>query len=101
MKLSEEMVLGSTMIRHVHHVGNEVEEGCALQCAGTAAGPKRRSSQKRHPWADKILFEYPCECVIASIPVKAFEIIMHLNDRHKWSIDEIAQWVASVEPLSL
>lgn len=25
-------------------------------------------------------------------------IALHLNDHHKWSIDQIAEWVATVEP---
>jgi len=96
MKLSELMILGSTLVRHVPHSGSPLitKEGCALQIADYAAG--MGNLRYSHSWAYGFN-QTTCPACQDSMPSVAYAVV-HLNDNHKWSIDQIAQWVASVEP---
>lgn len=99
MKLSEAIILGSTMIRHRPYAGSSSgPEGCAIQCAMAATG-KQGTTQcgNLFPWfyAHKEVNCPSCGDLLTSVSrVVAF----HLNDEHKWPIDKIAEWVARYEP---
>jgi hypothetical protein len=91
MRISELMVLGSTLIQHVPFSGDGKTNGCAIQCAVKAAG---RSLTEGWLSYYRLVNCEECGCEEAN---PAFMVI-HLNDFHRWPIDKIAQWVASVEP---
>lgn len=99
MKLSELMILGSTLVKHVPYSGNPLitGDGCALQIADYAAG--MGNLRYSHSWAYGLNQTACPECHDSMLSV-AYAVV-HLNDCHKWSIDTIAQWVASVEPASV
>ena len=99
MKLSELMILGSTLVRHVPYSGNPLvtREGCALQIADYAAG--MGNLRYSHSWAYGFN-QTICPACHDSMRNAAYAVV-HLNDCHKWSIDKIAQWVASVEPTTI
>jgi hypothetical protein len=98
MKLSELMILGSTLVKHVPYSGNPLitREGCALQIADYAAG--MGNLRYSHSWAYGSN-QTTCPACQESMLNVAYAVV-HLNDCHKWSIDKIAQWVASAEPAS-
>jgi hypothetical protein len=101
MKLSEAMILGSTMIRHVDHGGNSIlsQYGCALECAGAAHGNNYKFYNSMDSRTQPIIWRLISFCPACKAEASIGEIIaFHLNDRHKWPIDRIAEWVASVEP---
>lgn len=96
MRLSEAMILGSTMIRHVDRPASGIDEGCALQCADIATGPYRgfQALVEENPFLSQ-----RCPCPACGESATGFAVVAkHLNDTHKWSIDRIAEWVASIEP---
>jgi len=99
MKLSELMILGSTLVKHVPYSGNPLvtRDGCALQIADYAAG--MGNLRYSHSWVYGLNQTACPECHDSLLSV-AYTVV-HLNDGHRWSIDAIAQWVASVEPASV
>ena len=101
MRLSEAMILGSTMIRHGRPGSEGTGEGCALQCAAKALTDNQSYSRpqfdKLYPGLFDSRFPIACSCCDYTAPSMA-RFIMHLNDYHKLTIDAIAEWVATVEP---
>ena len=79
------------MIKHVSHVSGG-GEGCAIQCAVAA----NMLDTNDMDWMNMQPANCP-ECKKFHSVVGG--VIVHLNDDHKWNLDCIAQWVASVEPL--
>jgi hypothetical protein len=104
MKLSEAILLGSTLRPQIkgHLFGDG--RSCALGAAGEAIGaqPKDCPSsweviRKEWPWTQVSLFPCPA-CWRATGASKALVLIAHLNDFHGWTRQRTAEWVASVEP---
>lgn len=98
MRLSEEMILGSTIRPHSGRHSHDSSRGCALQLANTAVGVGHAvtsASFDRHPWLQNTKGMCP-ECNQTDT---LFGIVaLHLNDEHKWSLTSIAEYVASIEP---
>lgn len=104
MNLSEAIRLGSTLRPQIggHLFGDG--RSCALGAAGEAIGaePKDCASswtqiRSTWPWTLQTSFLCPA-CWRPGRPVKALDLITHLNDFHRWTRERIAVWVASVEP---
>ena len=95
MKLSERMILGATLIKHVPRASGD-GEGCAIQCAVQANAEDTTDMDWIHNRTH--VGGCPARCNRMWTQSTVGGIIVHLNDDHKWSIDRIAQWVASVEP---
>lgn len=98
MKLSEAILLG-TMIRPQAFRALITDDGaCALGGALLAVGatgePALRSVRNRWPWA--LTVSANCPSCGRSCPV--FGVITHLNDNHRWAREQIAEWVAGIEP---
>lgn len=93
MRLSDRMMLGATLIRHVSHVSSD-GEGCAIQCACAATG-----SMADLDWIHSEPASCPVpECERGRQGLTVGVAIVHLNDDHKWNIERIADFVRSVEP---
>lgn len=99
MRLSDEIMLGATLERHIAGQGpiREGDGGCALQLACLARGDQKKkwslATFSAHPWTSQ---NRKCPaCVTTST---ARYVIYHLNDQHAWTIEQIADWVRSVEP---
>lgn len=100
MRLSEKMILGSTLKRHTHQVsvrGNE--EGCALQLAGVL-------DEQGHWVSYEVMQQFANRpssvCPVCNYTGSFFNVIAnHLNDCHQWSIDAIAEWVDQFEPVEI
>jgi len=121
MKLSEAILLGSTVLRpkagRFYFSGED--SGCVLGMAAVANGctfvPRTRqisakdqrtvnSEEVFGDWLLRVVMR-PCECGPANIPreMRIKDIIAHLFDCHvmekqNWTIDQLASWVASWEP---
>jgi hypothetical protein len=97
MKLSEAMILGSTMIKHVGHAARMGDgQGCAIQCAMEATGTRGTVEMDgRFPW----FYEGSVSCPVCGEEQLRYSQVVayHLNDFHKWPIDRIAEWVSQFE----
>ncbi len=68
---------------------------CALNAAAEAEGCKWEALFERHPYL-RTQLEL---CPVCDIKGSLSNIIaLHLNDRHRWSRERIADWVATIEP---
>jgi hypothetical protein len=122
MKLSDAILLGSTMVA-AEADGQyfpENQAGCALGMAAIAKGCRfHRVPRGSLPLVDRrtmgvegvlgnwvlALVARPCQCwrffTPREMPIK--DIIAHLFDRHvmvrkDWTLDQLAEWVKTVEP---
>lgn len=97
MRYSERMVLESTIRKHVPGVSTLETEGCALQLAGILDKSGHWSSRKALDFfctQDKM--NIPCpQC--GSIQTLFAVVAAHLNDMHKWNIDQIAEYFDQFE----
>jgi hypothetical protein len=116
MKLSEAILLGSTMLaaKPGGQYFSETKEGCALGMAAIANGctfrrvrriineNERRTLGVEAVWGQWILrvVKRPCECWILRVPreMRIKDIIAHLFDFHvmkkkNWTLDQLAAWV--------
>jgi anaerobic selenocysteine-containing dehydrogenase len=98
MKLSEAILLGAMMSPQAFRALFRDDGACALGAALLAVGPASEQSVhsvfKRWPWA--VTVSADCPGCGHSCPV--FGVITHLNDSHRWTREQIAGWVASIEP---
>ena len=108
MRLSEHMRLGSMLEPHLRYADfADGKGGCAMQMALVSLGERKNNWKfltKKFPWILEERFS-DCPCKDCSLGLAVIgelatpgAIIIHLNDGHKWHLDEIADWVASVEP---
>lgn len=97
MRLSEAILLGSTMRPQIRSRYITPDGTCALGAAGEAIGRKEFSGTAASivwPWLDRGTIPCPdCNGVTFTKWV-----IQHLNDDHKWTRERIAEWVATIEP---
>lgn len=116
MRLSEAIALGRTLIESVPYTRwDERGGGCALGMAESAMGLKRWSPQNslselwecsidQQPgfeWMTTAHFKAPCSCFDAGVCMSA--IIAHNFNEHvhgakDWTLDQLIDWVRSVEP---
>jgi hypothetical protein len=98
MKLSEAILLGAMMGPQAFRALFRDDGACALGAALLAVGPASEQSIRsvfdRWPWASTVSAN--CPGCGRSCPV--FGVITHLNDHHRWTREQIAGWVAGIEP---
>ena len=121
MKLSEAIVLGSTVLtsRAGGQFFSQSQSGCALGMAGVARGcefgPARGPVDARSRrtlgteavwgnWVMRIVMR-PCDCWRFRVPreMRIKDIVAHLFDYHvmvkrNWTIERLATWVKTMEP---
>jgi hypothetical protein len=121
MKLSEAILLGSTMLaaKPGGQYFSETKSGCALGMAAVASGctfhcvsrpvneNERRTLGAEGIWGQWVLrvVMRPCECWALRVPreMRIKDIIAHLFDFHvmkkeNWTLDQLAAWVQTWEP---
>jgi len=99
MKLSEAIFLGSKLGPQCFGVLRIDDATCAVGAAGVAMGNRSKDA-----WT--ILASWPWTTVTTEIKCPECEdicflvggLITHLNDTHSWTREQIADWVATVEP---
>lgn len=112
MKLSDAIALGRTAV--IPRAGVVLDEdggGCALGMAGVAAGTYTVGKAAVSVHELKVAFAWaletepvcPCSCPLMDLGYKASGIIGHLFDNHvfgrrDWTLDQLIDWVRSVEP---
>jgi len=93
MKLSEAISLASVLSPQA--IGRFEDDGggrCALASAFEAIGQSPVEYAEWN-WAKRV-----STCPVCGRKTRIAYLIMHLNDRHRWNRERIAQWVAAVEP---
>jgi hypothetical protein len=121
MKLSEAILLGSTMLaaKPGGQYFSETKSGCALGMAAIANGcsfhrvtraineNERRTLGAEGIWGQWVLrvVMRPCECWVLRVPrkMRIKDIVAHLFDFHvmkkkNWTLDQLAAWVQTWEP---
>ena len=117
MKLSEAILLGSTLVKPVR---GQSDDGNGGGCAYGMANRSSNSTFANPAWGDwdhhTELSQLPCGCSLykpmmgtdgntfsswhGQIP--AMHAIIHIFDQHvcdgDWTIERLAEWVASIEP---
>lgn len=102
MKLSDAIRLGAMLGPQIRGQYADHAGTCALGAAAVAvgAGVGARSISdcisETWPWVHTTFAISP-DCAICH-PTRVDSIILHLNDDAKWTREEIADWVATVEP---
>jgi hypothetical protein len=98
MKLSEAIRLGAMMMPQAFRTLLTDDGACALGAALLAVGARPeeavRSALNRWPWASTV----SADCPTCGRSRTVFRVITHLNDRHRWTREQIAKWVAGIEP---
>ena len=98
MKLSEAIRLGAMMMPQAFRTLLTDDGACALGAALLAVGARPeeavRSALNRWPWASTV----SADCPRCGRSRTVFRVITHLNDRHRWTREQIAEWVAGIEP---
>jgi hypothetical protein len=98
MRLSEAIRLGAMMspqaFRALFTDDGTCALGGALLAVGATGEPALRSVRNRWPWA----FTVSANCPSCGRSCHVFGVITHLNDNHRWPREQIATWVAGIEP---
>lgn len=94
MRLSDAMMLGATLRRHVNHAGTH-SEGCALQLAMAAVNYTAVAATWQEIFPVGGVRVCCPEC--GKGPISVDSVVMCLNDNHKWFIERIADWVRLIE----
>jgi hypothetical protein len=68
--------------------------GAALLAVGAPAGQAVRAALARWPWALALSVSCP-SCGRSRL---VCEVIVHLNDEHRWTREAIGTWIAEIEP---
>jgi hypothetical protein len=104
MKLSEAILLGSTLRPQIKGYLFADERSCALGAAGEAVGAEPKDCQatwefirNAWPWSQVLSFRCPA-CWRPRETWRVVDLIVHLNDFHSWTRQCTAAWVAAVEP---
>lgn len=91
MKLSEAIRIGSTLAPQGFGRYKDVAgRTCALGAAQAASALRNEIVENGSECAPS-----PCECYGTIYPVES--VIIHLNDHHRWTREQIADWVETVE----
>jgi len=96
MKLSEAIRLGSMLRPQAFGKIFDGKSSCAFGAAQEALGLHWDFPVViTWPWLDDPLI---CPACLLTEQLGAAVISSHLNDKHQWTREEIADWVATVEP---
>lgn len=124
MKLSEAILLGSTMLaaKPGGQYFSETKSGCALGMAAVARGcsfrrttqpinaNERRTLGAEGVWGQWVLrvVARPCDCWIFRMPrkMRIKDVIAHLFDVHvmkkkNWTLSQLVAWVQTWEPVEI
>lgn len=105
MKLSEAIRLGAMLKPQAFGQYGSVAS-CALRAATDALGIPPNKADSPDYDALKARYRYldvlqPCPvptCWLSGETDRALAVIYHLNDHHQWTREQIADWIATIEP---
>lgn len=98
MRLSEAIMLGSTLRPQTFTTWRDTVGTCAVGAALDAIGKEHGLSSDviaAWPWVFDSGYPCPAKCGMKS---RAGSIMIHLNDDHRWTRERIAEYVATIEP---
>ena len=96
MKLSEAISLGSILTPQAIGAFVDARGGrCALASAVHAIGHSLHALRYSEEWK---WTKRNTDCPECGSRASVAHVIAHLNDRHLWNRNRIAQWVAMIEP---
>ena len=109
MKLSEAIVLGSSVVRPLAGglASDPNRQTCAFMIAAAALGQPAcmwAKAPDAWPWITRQLYHVPCGCRgwDRYLPANYMTAIIHLFACHvatgEWTLEQLASWVAEVEP---
>ncbi len=102
MKLSDAIRLGAMLKPQGFNGIADGPTSCALTAAAEAVGVKARMAL--HPDYHVLMDRFPVLRQPGSCPlcdgafIRVMDVVWDLNDTHRWTRDQIADWVATVEP---
>lgn len=88
MRLSEAIRLGSMMKPQAFGAYHVRHKSCALGAARDAGFGKTQDDIN----AEALV------CPVCDIQLQQMVMVVHLNDRHRWTRERIADWVDTIEP---
>lgn len=96
MKLSEAIRLGAMLRPQVF--GDYFISGgsCAVGAAAEACGIAESGTQRFRVFEHSHVSVFARSCPVCGFPPS--NVVVHLNDWHRWTRERIADWVATVEP---
>ncbi len=100
MKLSEAIRLGAMLKPQAFSGAQWPEKSCALQAACDALGMDGTDVMPflaKYPWAHRKVTCPACNVMDKPRAIHCV-IAFHLNDDHRWTREQIADWVATIEP---
>ncbi len=109
MKLSEAIVLGSTVVRPPAGglASDPNRQTCAFMMAAAALSKPAclwAEAPTTWPWLKRQLLHVPCGCRgwDRYLPANYMTAVIHVFACHvaikEWTVDQLADWVATVEP---
>lgn len=99
MRLSDAILLGASLRPQAFGRMFGDNGSCALGAAMEAVGGGIAFA-RLWPWGELLVHGCPFEMegCVGYRHGQVFHVITHLNDYHRWSREQIAEWVRTVEP---
>lgn len=108
MRLSEAIRLGAMLrpqgfIKTLAHSGS-CAMGAAVEATGGSVPATYEDAMAHlvHRWpfvfAAELVTYPPCGCGMAGFKSTVRACVLHLNDTHRWTREQIADWVQVIEP---
>ena len=98
MRLSDAIQLGAMITSRAFRTLFKEDGACALGAAllavGVSSEQARCAVRTRWPWA----FAVSVNCPSCGRSRLVCQLIVHLNDDHRWTREKIGTWVAGIEP---
>jgi len=99
MRLSEAIRLGATMGQQIFGRFIRGKDSCAWGAAYLAIGKAKADAYHNPEWEDIAIKMGRARCPVEGCPMGHFMGITHLNDGHRWTREQIADYVELFEPL--
>lgn len=100
MKLSEAIRLGALLKPQGFDdgpFGASDQHTCAFHAACEAIGHPRYGGESYDSWGRLGVWEAPCPVANCDRNRYPWNTVAHLNDDHRWTREQIADWVQAIE----
>lgn len=99
MRLSEAIRLGAMWGPQAFGQFRDGDATCAWGSAHAAVGVKQHAYIAVPEWSalDKTAGRLKCPCSCGTRPLTLKSMMVHLNDDHRWTREQIADWVEGIE----